>query len=235
MNKVFVTAAMAAAVFASQAFADQITMNDGQTVEKATVLKVGVREIEYTVGKRKVLYAVRKSDVAKITYKDGTTDVFPLRERYGDRDGDELVRPYRGKGPGMGPGRERREFRGGPGERRLRGEELDEYPERDGPPPPNGPRARPRDGRPVGPQCDLYKDNDAPPPPPPAVAPPTPAPAPPIQPPTPPAKAQPAPTPPTQPPTPAKAQPAPPAPAVAPPAAPSAQPPAPPAKAEPGR
>jgi len=82
MNKIFTSAAVTVTVLASLVFADTIVMNDGQIVEKAKVLKVGDREIEYKVGNRKVVYAVSKSDVARITYKDGTFDAFPpVRER----------------------------------------------------------------------------------------------------------------------------------------------------------
>jgi hypothetical protein len=225
MNKVLASAAVTAALLVSQAFADTITMNDGQIVEKANVLRVGVREIEYTVGKRKVLYTVRKSDVAKIAYKDGGIDTFPIKER---RRGDEFGKPPRwGKGPGFGW---KRGFRGGPGEF---GENFSGDPDNPYGPPFNchgqsdawsrgvGPAAAPPP--PLPPQEQGLTPPPPPPPPPPAqpqgpaVAPPPPAKtqsAPPIQPPPapPPAKAQPAQPPPPPPvktlPAPAPTQPA---------------------------
>jgi len=163
MNKVFASAAIAAGVLVSSAFADVITMNDGQVVENAVVSKVGIHAIEYTVNKRKVHYTVKKSDVAKITYKNGSVDTFPLKERRKGRYGDEFRKPSWGKGPaGMGPGGERRGFRGRPGEFGDR----DEF----GPPPPDGPyygtcnddgpKARLRDGRPVGQPGERYRERD---------------------------------------------------------------------------
>ena len=128
MNKVFASAVLTAAVLASQAFADTITKNDGQVLEKVTVSKIGVREIEYSSDKRKkVVYAINKLDVAKITFKDGTEEVFPIKERRRGRDGEEFGRPHWGKGPGP-----RGEFRGGPGKFRD-GAELGDP---NGPPPP---------------------------------------------------------------------------------------------------
>jgi hypothetical protein len=186
MNKVFASAVLTAALLASQAIADTITMNDGRIVEKATVSKVGVREIEYTVNKRKVIYTVRKSDVAKIIYKDGSVDLFPIQEK---RRGEGFRGPRWGKKPwpGMGPGGERGEFKGGPGGFRGR-EEIGDYPERDAPippspqghaitppppPPPQGQAVTPPPPPPPAPQGHAV--TPPPPPPPPAQAPAQPA------------------------------------------------------------
>lgn len=184
MNKVFASALLTAAVLASQALADNITMNDGQTVENATVLKVGVREIEYKVGKRKVLYTVRKADVAKIAYKDGSVDLFPLKEkRKGDGwKGDGFRKPRWGKGPGpgVGPDGACHGYGGEPGDFRKR-ERFGDDSDRDWSPPPDRsydgprgdrpPRMRQRDGKPVG---QPGRDNEGPQPQEPALAPPPP-------------------------------------------------------------
>ncbi|MCL2183172.1 MAG: hypothetical protein FWB85_06855 [Chitinispirillia bacterium] len=66
------------ALLCSAALGDVITMQDGRTVENAAVLKIGTEEIEYRIGDRPTLYSVKKSDVAKITYGDGTEDLFDL-------------------------------------------------------------------------------------------------------------------------------------------------------------
>jgi len=220
MNKVFASAVLTAAVLVSQAFADTINMNDGQIIEKATVSKIGVREIEYTLDKRKkVVYAVNKADVAQIKFKDGSIEAFPIVEkRRGWKDGEFR----KGDGPG-------RPHRGGPGGFRGR-EEFGDYPERDGLPPPpersSGRAVNPGEG-----------SAEVAPPPPPQGHTVTPPPAPPVQghtvtPPPPPAS--PAVTPPPAQPAPAQPAKAQPAPAPAAPAAAPAQPaPAQPAKAQP--
>ena len=121
MNKVFASAVLAAAVLVPQAFADTITMNDGRVLDKVTVSKIGVREIEYTYDNRKkVVYAVSKFEVAQIKFKNGDVETFPIVE---SRKGGEFRRPRGEKGPG--PRGERGEFRGRPGKFRG-GEEAGE-------------------------------------------------------------------------------------------------------------
>lgn len=149
MNRVFVPAVVAAAVFAASAFADSVVMRDGRTVENARVLKVGVSKIEYNVGKRKVLYVVRKRDVAKITYRDGSEDVFQIGERL-----------KRGDGEFRGPGK-RRGWKGYDGPPPPDGMGLPAPP--DGRGPRHGFKARPMDGVPPPPPPP---DGIAPPPPP---------------------------------------------------------------------
>jgi hypothetical protein len=161
MNRVIASAALAVAVMAPLALADSVVMRDGRVVENARVLKVGVREVEYNVGKRKVLYVVKKADVAKITYRAGGEDVFPVPEmRKGKRGGPGS---YKGEGPGM-----RRGWRGYDGP----------PPEGMGPPPPDGPRRglkpRPIDGVPPPPPPDAPPSESVAPPPPPDAPQPTP-------------------------------------------------------------
>jgi hypothetical protein len=170
MKRVIASAALAVAVMAPLAIADSVAMRDGRVVENARVLKVGIREVEYNVGKRKVLYVVRKAEVAKITYRDGGVDTFP-EIRKGKRGGP-------GQRKGDGPGwRGRGEFKG------PRGRDRDWAPppgDGMGPPPSGGPRhglrPRPIDGVPPPPPPDAPPSDGMAPPPaaPPAVPPPPP-------------------------------------------------------------
>jgi hypothetical protein len=260
MNRVLVSAAIAAVVLASQVSADKIALRDGRTVENATVSKVGIHTVEYTVAKRKVLYIARKDDVASITYKNGAIDSFPERDwRNGKRGGGFKDTRW---GKSVEPAGGYRDFRGGP-VGHWDDNEYGEYPGYDGPLP-DGPRSP----RGHGPKVRFYGDGpvprgqlnepgqdvDNPPPPPPpqghAVTPPpapqghvvTPPPPPPTQghavtPPPPPAPAAvPAPATPKTPATAPTTPPAPPAPAPAPatpkaPATTPTTPPTPPAPA----
>jgi len=63
-------------LFCTATIADVIVMQDGRIIENAKILNIGSEKIEYRVGKREVLYLVRKSDVTKITYDNGTEEVF---------------------------------------------------------------------------------------------------------------------------------------------------------------
>jgi hypothetical protein len=65
-------------LFCWAAFADEIIMRNGRTVSNAKVLQVNIGDIEYQIGEREVIYTARKSDVAKIIYKDGTEDIFEV-------------------------------------------------------------------------------------------------------------------------------------------------------------
>jgi hypothetical protein len=51
-------------------------MLNGKNVPNAKVMRVGIDDIQYRVGERAVVYTVRKADVAKIVYSDGTEDIF---------------------------------------------------------------------------------------------------------------------------------------------------------------
>ncbi len=72
MNKII----FAIAIFVSAIFADTIHLKDGREINDATVVKIGINEVEYKIGKREVLYTAKKSDIAIIFYKDGTKEVF---------------------------------------------------------------------------------------------------------------------------------------------------------------
>ncbi|MDR0516466.1 MAG: hypothetical protein LBH25_05410 [Fibromonadaceae bacterium] len=63
-------------VLVSSIFADTIYLRNGQEVKDAFVTEIGVSEVKYKVGKREVIYTVRKSDIAIIFYTDGTKEVF---------------------------------------------------------------------------------------------------------------------------------------------------------------
>jgi hypothetical protein len=64
------------AVLVSFVFADTIQMRNGQEIKDASVVKISDTDVEYKVGKKAVIYSVKKSEVASILYSDGTKDAF---------------------------------------------------------------------------------------------------------------------------------------------------------------
>ncbi|MCL2206792.1 MAG: PorT family protein [Fibromonadales bacterium] len=49
---------------------------NGQKIEKASVIEVGIEEIRYKVGQRATVYVIRKSDVATVFHEDGSREDF---------------------------------------------------------------------------------------------------------------------------------------------------------------
>jgi hypothetical protein len=68
-------------VLVSSIFADTIYLRNGQEVKDASVTEIGVSEVKYKVGKKAVIYTVKKSDIAIIFYADGTKDVFEAESK----------------------------------------------------------------------------------------------------------------------------------------------------------
>jgi hypothetical protein len=57
-------------------FADTLYLKDGSEIKDAKIVKIGVSEVEYKIGKKEVLYTAKKSDIAIIFYADGTKETF---------------------------------------------------------------------------------------------------------------------------------------------------------------
>jgi len=73
MNKIVLTVAILAySIFA----ADTLYLKDGQEIKDASIVEVGINDVKYKIGKKDVLYTVRKSDIAIIFYSDGTKETF---------------------------------------------------------------------------------------------------------------------------------------------------------------
>jgi hypothetical protein len=73
MNKI----ALIAAILAYSIFAaDTLYLKDGKEIKDASIVEIGVSDVKYKVGKKEILYTVRKSDIAIIFYSDGTKEVF---------------------------------------------------------------------------------------------------------------------------------------------------------------
>jgi hypothetical protein len=67
---------MAILFMATLAFADTLYLKDGSEIKDVKIVKIGVSEVEYKIGKRDVLYTAKKSDIAIIFYADGTKETF---------------------------------------------------------------------------------------------------------------------------------------------------------------
>jgi hypothetical protein len=73
MNKIaLIVAVLAYSIFA----ADTLYLKDGKEIKDASIVEIGINEVKYKVGKKEVLYTVRKSDIAIIFYSDGTRETF---------------------------------------------------------------------------------------------------------------------------------------------------------------
>jgi hypothetical protein len=68
-------------VLVSSIFADTIYLRNGQEVKDASVTEIGVSDVKYKVGKKVVIYTVKKSDIAIIFYTDGTKEVFEAESK----------------------------------------------------------------------------------------------------------------------------------------------------------
>lgn len=64
------------AVLVSFVFADVIQMRNGQEIKDATVIKISDTDVEYKVSGKQVVYSTKKSDIANISYPNGTKDIF---------------------------------------------------------------------------------------------------------------------------------------------------------------
>jgi hypothetical protein len=69
---VLIVAILTYSIFA----ADTLYLKDGKEIKDASIIEIGVSDVKYKVGKKEVLYTVRKSDIAIIFYSDGTKEVF---------------------------------------------------------------------------------------------------------------------------------------------------------------
>jgi len=78
MNKI---AIMVAILVYSIFAADTLYLRNGKEIKDASIVKIGVSEVEYKIGKKDVLYTVKKSDIAIIFYDDGTKEVFEAESK----------------------------------------------------------------------------------------------------------------------------------------------------------
>jgi len=76
MGKLLKVLCVGLAFFALPCFADRIVMRDGSIRENARIARISDNEIEFRVGEREALHSVRRADVLRIIYSDGTEDVF---------------------------------------------------------------------------------------------------------------------------------------------------------------
>ncbi|MCL2208463.1 MAG: hypothetical protein FWB90_10305 [Fibromonadales bacterium] len=55
---------------------DVVYLRNGQEVKDAVVIRIGVDEVEYKVGTRAAVYAVKKTDISAILHSDGAKEFF---------------------------------------------------------------------------------------------------------------------------------------------------------------
>jgi putative component of toxin-antitoxin plasmid stabilization module len=53
-------------ILAQTIFADTLYLKDGNEIKDVKIVEIGVSEVKYKIGKKDVLYAVKKSDIAII-------------------------------------------------------------------------------------------------------------------------------------------------------------------------
>jgi len=55
---------------------DVIYLRSGKEIKNTAVIEIGLDEVKYRVGTRRVAYAIRKSDISTILYADGEKELF---------------------------------------------------------------------------------------------------------------------------------------------------------------
>ena len=53
-----------------------IYLRDGQKIENASLVEVGIEEVKYKIGQRATLYVLRKTDIATVFHEDGAREDF---------------------------------------------------------------------------------------------------------------------------------------------------------------
>ncbi|MDR0307121.1 MAG: hypothetical protein LBI42_09835 [Chitinispirillales bacterium] len=65
--------------FAMSILADVLHLNNDEEIRDAVIIEIGVNDIKFRIGERPVVYIIEKSDVAAISYADGTREELDSR------------------------------------------------------------------------------------------------------------------------------------------------------------